>query len=690
MNKTVLEKNLEQISIYNEKLAKNIAELNQLEHSFELLEAKSGDINLLYNGILLHDDIDPQEEAYNIFHNLSDNNKSSINVLFGLGIGYLFKCFAQRCKGKIIILEPNLDILRITLEIVDFSEELANDKVIIVDSIGDLEKYIEKLYFANAEINLVSHKSEGFKSKFLSSYAGLNPEILAELRQKTEFIKGLYESNYNNLFNTCTDWTIAGIDNIPEVLNHNELENLRNKFAGKPAVIISAGPSLDKNIDILKEYQDKVVIFCVGTALKSAVKHGIKPDFLTIVESNDCTAQVLGVDTSEMNMILMPLTHEKFHKIPAKRKFNFYPKNDFTAIWLAKHLEISIDDYFNKGTVSLCALFSAKILGCNPIILIGQDLAYSDGRCYAGDSAYRDLRCIKNESTGKFEIIADNFEAYVQAVQPHFEAKSDNPEEIAKMQKKNYDQGVEYAKTKFKSLLEGLYFVKGQSGEMIPTEAGYAIFISYFEQVVREFEGKVKFINSTQNGAYLEGFEHIPLKSALDIHAQNYFDVESIIFEAVETGRKLLEAKGKTILEELDNTINLLENNREYFEQGKVYSERLIKELNNKRLNTEYFKEHCQQVLSCYIAIEKNVLAQNGLILGLIFAKYSKISNYLSTHSDILDIESIGNFVVLIHDFFINGYETLLEKMIIIKDTRKRLDESCNSTGQKSFCRNKQ
>ncbi|MDD3013117.1 MAG: DUF115 domain-containing protein [Candidatus Gastranaerophilales bacterium] len=669
MEKTILEKNLEQISRYNEKLAKRIAELNQLEHSFELLEAKSGDINLLYNGILLHDNIDPQEEAYNIFRSLPDNSKSSINVLFGLGLGYIFKRFALSCKGKIIILEPNLDILRITLELVDISEDLSKDSIIIVDSIGDLEKYFEKLYFAGAEVNL----------KFLDSYALLNPEILAKLRQKIEFIKGLYESNYNNLFRNCMDWTIAGIANIPEVLTYNEVESLRNKFINKPAVIISAGPSLDRNIEFLKEYQDRVVIFCVGTALKTAVKHGIKPDFLTVVEHNNCVSQLSGIDTSDMNMILMPFTHEYFHEVPTKRKFNFYPKNDFTAIWLAKLLEVPLDDYYNKGTVSLCALFSANILGCNPIILIGQDLAYTDGRCYSNDSAYRDLKCIKNELNGKFEIKVDNFEAYVQMVKPNFQPESDAPEEIARIKILNHETGTQIAKSKIASLLEGLYFVKGQNEEMLPTEAGYAIFISYFEQVARDLGNKIQFINSTESGAYLEGFEHISLKSALDRHAQNSFDAESIIHESVKSGRNLLKAKGETVLNEIDNTINLIENNLHYFEQGKIYTVKLNKELNNHRLNTEYFKEHCQQVLSCYIAIEEKILAKNGLIIGLIFPQYSKLSNYLSTYNDIIDYQSIISFVELATDFFVNGYENIQEKMNILRTTRKRLNDNCNS-----------
>jgi|GEM_PF-846511 len=699
MEKTVLEKNLEQISRYNEKLAKKIAELNQLKYGFELLEAKSGDANLLYNDILLHDNIDPQEEAYNIFRSLPDNSKSTINVLFGLGLGYVFKRFALSCKGKIILLEPNLDVLRITLELVDMSEELAKDGIIVVDSIGDLETYFEKVYFAEAKVNL----------KYLSSYARLNPEIFSELEQKVEFIKGLYEHNYNNLFRQGVEWTAAGILNIPHVLSHYELEPLRNKFADKPAVIISAGPSLDENIDILKEYQDKAVIFCVGTALKTAVKHGIKPNFLTVVETHDCSSQAAGVDTSGMNMILMPFTHSKFHELKTKRKFNFYAKNDFTVAWLAKHLNISLDDYYSKGTVSMCALYSARILGCNPVILIGQDLAYTNGRCYSKDSAYHDLKCIKNESTGKYEIVVDNYESYLDAVQPDLKLNSTNPKEVASVkywintfkstftaqelleyEAKTQEEQIAYInrrigksilKDRLANLLENMYFVKGQDGDMIPTDSGYAVFISYFEQAAREFGDKVKFINSTAKGAYLEGFEHIPLRTALNSYTKNTIDVESTIAESLKSGRNLLKSRGNNILRELNETVNLIECNIKYFEQGNIYVQKLNKEFNNKRLNTNYFKEHCQQVLSCYIAIEKNILTKNELLLGLLYPYYLKLSNYLCYNSDIINEESLKKFVDLVNYFFITGYENLLLNINVLRSTRDRLNESCNTAG---------
>ncbi|MFH0702963.1 MAG: 6-hydroxymethylpterin diphosphokinase MptE-like protein [bacterium] len=652
MEKTILEKNLEQISRYNKKLAEKIAKNDKFDCEFEFLEAKSGDVILSYNNILLHDSIDPQEEAFRIFNNLSNNTKSTINILFGLGLGYLFKRFSLSCKGKIVIYEPNLDILRITLEIIDFSKELNKDTVVLVDSIEDIEKSFERLYFDGAEVTL----------SFLDSYTKLYPDAIQDLVNDIGFIKGLYSSNYSNLFRKCSEWTIAGINNIPEMIGNQELESLRQKFVNKPAVIISAGPSLDKNIDILYEYQDKVLTFCVGTALKTAVKHKIKPDFLAIVEYHDCSAQISGIDVSKMNLILHPMTFKSFHDLPAKHKFNYYPNNDFTTKWLAKFLDISLDDYLNKGTVSLCALFSAKILGCNPIILIGQDLAYSEGRCYSQDSPYHNLKCKKNQETGKMEVGPDDLESYIKTM--------NHDEELAKL----------LTESRFKDITENLYFVKGQNGKMLPTEPGYATFIRYFENAATEFGDKIKFINSTEGGAYIEGFEHIPLKQVLENHANAPIDVESIIQESLKSGRNLQQEKSSILLKAIDETIELLQTSFEYFEHGKSSVIRLNKQFNTGRFYNKQFKRYCEEVLKNFIIIEEKFLNQNLLLLGLIFPEYSKLSNHLAVTDGSVDIDSIKKFIELAKNVFIHGYNRLKNDLEAIKEMRKRLYDSCNST----------
>ncbi|EKE02454.1 MAG: protein of unknown function DUF115 [uncultured bacterium] len=661
MGESFLEKNLAQISRYDKDLADKIAKHDQLEGEIEFLESKCGDIILSYNGILLHDDIDPQEEALEVFQKISSNKKSTIHVLFGLGLGYLFKRFCMSCKGRIIVYEPNLDILKITLEAVDLSEDLSKENIIIVNSTECIQKAFNKFYFGEASVNL----------SFLKSYAKLYPGQVQELAQELGFVKSLYFNNYNNLFNKCYFWTIWGIRHIPKTVNNYDLESLRGKFKGKPAVIISAGPSLTKNIGLLKEYKDKVVTFCVGTALKTAVNHQIQPDFLTVVEAEDCSFQAKEINVSDMNLILHPMTHDFFQDLPTKRRFNYYPNNDFTAKWLANHFDIPIQDYKNKGTVSMCALFSAMIMGCNPIIVIGQDLAYTDGKCYSNGSPLHNLECSKNEKTGKYEIQTPDDTELLKILDPEGKSK---PEDIIKS-----------AKSRFDEITENLYQVKGQNEEMLWTDPGYAMFIRYFENTASEFKKQIQFINSTEGGAYIEGFEHIPLKTVLEKYTKNHLNIETIIQESVKTGSP--DKKSKIILKEVDKTIKLLKESFSYFEEGKKATEKLLNHFDLNEIHTESFKNTFSEILTNFLIIENRILNQNTLIFGLAYPQYSQLQNYLITSDDNIDEESMQTFIDLATNFFINLYSRIQNSDLPdFQAIRDRLYESCNSTSQKSIC----
>ncbi|OGI21130.1 MAG: hypothetical protein A2287_09975 [Candidatus Melainabacteria bacterium RIFOXYA12_FULL_32_12] len=654
MGESFLEKNLAEISRYNKKLADKIAEHEQLDGHIDFIETKCDDINLSYNGVLLHDDIDPQEEAFDIFRKVPSNKKSTIHILFGLGLGYLFKRFCLSSKGKIIVYEPNLDILRITLENVDFFQDLRRNDIVIIDSIEDIQKNFEKLYFGDADVNL----------SFLKSYTKMYPDKIHELTSELSFIKSLYANNYDNLFEKCYSWTYCGIRHLPETIRHYDLESLRNKFKDKPAVIISAGPSLTKNIDILKDYKDKIVTFCVGTALKTTLNHKIEPDFLTVVEAQDCSFQIIGTDVSNTNVILQPMTHRSFHDLSAKRHFNYLPNNDFTAKWLAKLFGINIDDYNNKGTVSMCALFSARIMGCNPIILIGQDLAYTDGKCYSSGSIFEKLKCVKNEKTGKFEIQTPDDLADILDPQGKY------PKEHIK----------ELAKLRFDEITENLYQVKGQNGEMLWTEPGYAMFIRYFENAAADFADKTKFINSTEGGAYLEGFEHIPLRSALEKYAKEDLNAESIIHESVQYNVISQNKRHELIAKELDQVIKLLNESFIYFEDGKLSLERLIKQFNLNRMNLEEFKKACGEILTNFLTIENRILGRNILIWGLVYSQFSKIQNYLNIN-DSINEESIEKLIQLSTDFFVHTYNRLKsDDLPLIQALRDGIYESCNPT----------
>lgn len=525
MEISILEKNLKQIARYNPELAKQVRNHTVISKPFEFAESMTGDVILVYDGVPLHNTRDPQQEALDICTSATKNLYYNIDVIFGLGLGYLFKRFLMDRETKVIVYEPNLDILRITLEVADFSEEFAKEHVVLINDPSHLGMAFNRLFFADSEVFLY----------FLDSYRHLYlPEIQAFTEVLTEK-NGIYGSHYKNLFFKAKLWTNSGIKNIPELLQCDDVEDIRGVFKNKPAVIMSAGPSLDKNIHLLKDRQDEFVIFCVGTALKTAVKHGIKPDFLVIAESFDSTAQLAGVDTSDMYMILVPTAHNKFFHIPAKRKFIYYPVNDLFTQWYKKFIDHPLTDYLNKGTVSVNALISAYIMGCSSITLVGQDLAYIEGRCYSKDSAYSELRLRKNPETGRMEIYPENMEAYLATV------SKDLPRDLAET----------YVNNRLNRINSSMYYVKGQNGEMLPTEPGYAIFIRFFEEIGQLLKGKVRLINSSVGGAYLEGYEHIPFESVILQQAGKFIDIQSLVQQKVKKSTHKLQTF-KRIYNELE------------------------------------------------------------------------------------------------------------------------------------------
>jgi len=122
---SLLEKNLNELNRKNPQLVKKILEHSEITSEFEIQEAKSGDALLFKNGVSIHNEIDPENEAIEHFQSIRNNVSTSMNIIYGLGLGYILKRFAKSAKGQIIVYERDLDVLRLVLEFVDFSEELA-------------------------------------------------------------------------------------------------------------------------------------------------------------------------------------------------------------------------------------------------------------------------------------------------------------------------------------------------------------------------------------------------------------------------------------------------------------------------------------------------------------------------------------------------------------------------------------
>lgn len=646
-----LEKNLEQIAKYNKPLAEKIATHEITSASYRLDLTKCEDLNLYIDGYPVHDEIDAIGQAQDIFR--KSYKKDHVNIVYGLGLGYLFSRFVKEIQEKVIVYEPNIDILRITLGVFDFSEALANPRVKLVHDKFNIKPAIESM----------STKGDKLTLYFLPYHAHFFKEEINEFVQDLSLINSLIEVGFKELANKSKGWALSTAKNLTKITAGEELEALRDKFTDKPAVVVSAGPSLHKSIEAIKKYRDKIVVISVGIALKALLKNGIRPDFTAIIETGNCLLNVEGADISGINFVFPPEVNSRIYEYDYFRTFNYYTENLFTSDWVMDYTQIDCSKYMNRGTVSITALWTANILGCNPIILTGQDLAYSEGKCYAGD-AFFGLTCTINQETGQFEFSTPDFESQKKEVIEKYYGTSD-PEQM----KNILDGFIAQKKTE-------LAKVKGQNGELLPTSAGYALFVKHFEELIPELYGK-KLFNCSTGGAQIDGYENAIMEDILKEYATTSFDVEKIIQKELKNYQKPADMNHKKAF--LDENIKMITEYKHLSEKGADYIKKFNQQLKRTRILRNEVKNICFKALDAYVYAVKNLYANNRFLMSLSYQEY------LSVEESIVKLNETkhdNEFLKLAEElalFFSAAIKSTEEAIKVLKKTKETINESTSS-----------
>ena len=484
----VFEKNINALKAKDFSCAK-LAErlLNFVLTDVPQLVRENNFYNFSYKGKFLHNPVNPLGEASEIF-NMSENTPVTIHLIYGIGLGYLFQIASLKSQGTVILYEPDLNILRTALALVDFTGDILKNNVFITDDFNTACDYIyQKSNMKNTPLLLST-----------TAYRELNEENFNNMVSELQQVVGRFSLDLKYTKERFYELILKIINNIPKLIHETPIAEFKDFYKNKTAVVVSAGPTLDRNIETIKKYRDNIIIITVGTAMKALSANGIVPDFLCIIEANDCSKQIAGLDLKEVNFITEPYANPNLRKFDFKNTYSSVSQNlPLNEFWC----DISgVDnrEYWSKGTVSYTALNVARILGCSKIVLVGQDLAYIEGQCYSKDSAYKDLVCKYNEEAQKWEITAKDFENFCLSL-----GNSDNPN-IRKQK----------ALDRIQALNSALYYVKGINGDMIPTESVYAAFIKPLSEFTQIFSDR-EYINTSLVGAQIDGFKNIPLEDAL-------------------------------------------------------------------------------------------------------------------------------------------------------------------------------
>ncbi len=380
---TLLARNLAALAIRNPELAERLATVSAGDVTW--VTAADGGLSGLYATQTLASRHAPRKEAEQ-FASRVDLREKATTVILGFGLGHHVGALASRVKrsGLIVVLEPDFALLRAVLERIDHSAWLSSANVFLFDGSEETSVFVDRLSGSEAVLTMGVQILEHPPSRARLGHA---PKKFLEC--VTELVRGARMTVSTALVRSTQ--TIQSVfRNARPYVGGDGLAPLKGIAQGRLGVVVSAGPSLRRNLHLLAQpgIRDRCVIVAVQTVLKPLLKEGIRPHFVASLDWHRISKRFFeGLqpeDVCDTTLILDPqanpvVAHSYAGPVRCIGAAHFdkllgplaKPKGDLPAGATVAHLCYQI----------------ARYLGCDPVALIGQDLGFTDGLYYARGTA---------------------------------------------------------------------------------------------------------------------------------------------------------------------------------------------------------------------------------------------------------------------------------------------------------------
>jgi hypothetical protein len=497
--------NLEAIRRKNKLLAKSL-EATTISDNVEIVLSKQSMPVIKYKGNFLSSKYNPIREAESLFDNI--NNKTA-NYLFVFGfpnciIGEVFGNPAS--NQTIIVFEPSLEILKQILTDCNLDNFLNNKQVFVFSDLNNLDNFLHKKMIPGETFEFVINAS--YKKFFLTEI-----KKFVETVKNVQSIKSVHAST---VISYGPDFAKQNLSNLFNLNNAAPIAKLHNQFLNVPAVIVSPGPSLAKNIKLLREIKGKAIIISTAPALAVMEKWNIRPDFVNAIEAQNFSYQIKKYENflDESYLLLLSQCHPEFFKIKSKGIFTYFTAGEKSGVYLsAKNKIFDKGILASGGSVSTDAFFTAYYLGCSPIILVGQDLAISGSKNYSMFTLEEDAQI---QQSGNDVVVAS----------------SKRVREITNEKDGFFKQGPK------KQIVE----TKGLFQKQVKSKTDYFTFKAWFENTANNIIGR-KLYNATEGGVFIEGFSHMPLslvlKELIDLDVSFSSEILDKVFRQFKPAKEL-------------------------------------------------------------------------------------------------------------------------------------------------------
>jgi hypothetical protein len=405
MELSILDKNLGALYHRNSKLALKIWAIEE-NTNFEVFQGKDPlDINILdiKNESFFY--ANPINDTVALFNRKEELQTYPYRYFFGIGNGVLISMILRsQITERILVIEPKIELLYIVLNIFDFSKEIASGRLFL-DVTEDINNIRVNYY--------LSHKSARI---YLRLYQLEIPSLYYHnVHQKElEKIHNIFTETAKDVViyhgNSTID-TLMGIENhfvnLPQMIKGPKFKSILNKKNAKTAVVVSTGPSLTKQIPLLKKIKDHITIISVDASFPILAKHGIKPDFVTALERVPETANFFNNNTKEMQEDVIFVFASVIDKATEAAIKAGHLMLEMRAHEYTRYFELDDFGYIGAGMSSANLAHELAIsMKYEQVLLIGQDLAFGeDDSSHADDHFFG----VNEESINNSDLMIEKY-----------------------------------------------------------------------------------------------------------------------------------------------------------------------------------------------------------------------------------------------------------------------------------------
>lgn len=464
MRNEIWEKNLNAMNKWYPKFVEALQKEHEIEDDTEVFVEQSWDGETIFRVkkgeqlLYLGGKRDARKPIQAWLEHMGTIHNYGAIFLFGIGSGAYLKAVMKDFpkEANIIVYEPSIHIFQTVLHEVDLSEEISSHPIgFVVEGMNEAE------FEPIVERTVILENMDYFKEEIHPNYGKLFGEQLksyiVNLHKHVEHIV-VRENTMHRFSTVLAQNTIRNLKLITQGYNSRLLADAIPHDG--TAILVSAGPSLNKNIRELKRAKNKCFIMAVDTAVKPLMKAGVVPDMMATIDALK-PAGLVDIEGADEIPILTPPCAVPAMLENRKGKCLFYSNGYSYPISMYAQLRKEMPGVAVGGSVACSAFSLLYMIGFDNIILVGQDLALTGNRTHA-DGTFQDKM----------------------------------PE-------------IDISKSPM---------VKGNCKDMVPTRGDFKLYLAWFNEYIEGIKKRrnVTVYNATEGGAYIEGTEVVTLKDILD------------------------------------------------------------------------------------------------------------------------------------------------------------------------------